>query len=137
VTKFDFDRPTNLEDWARQEFSPVPIKLHIEPLSNLITELNFSPSDDYAVPNGINVTYVVDLFNNLNANFCRNVLNLTEDQCTKKDKGEHIRVRFIANAWLTHAVSSQVVESAEIVAFTSAKMTSTKTMDTLVVFFYY
>jgi len=80
-------RPKNLDQWVDEDFEPVPIQLTVEPLVNLLTPRNFEASEEYSVPPGINITYVINLFNAMNENFCSDIMGLSPENCTTEEKG--------------------------------------------------
>jgi len=59
----------------------------VEPLVNLLTPRNFKASQEYSIPAGINISYVRNLFEEMNANFCTDILGLSPENCTKEEKG--------------------------------------------------
>jgi len=67
-------RPVSMDDWANgEDFVPVPLKVVIEPMENLLTEENFKPDSDdipkedcYGIPQGIDVKALKKLFRKQN-----------------------------------------------------------------------
>jgi len=77
----------NLDEWASSDFTPVPLRVSLEPIAELLTPLNFEPSDEYGIPAGINLTYLHDLFNEVNPGYCTDILGLTASQCESELTG--------------------------------------------------
>jgi len=77
----------DLEEALPCSFASVPLRVTLEPITELLTPLNFEPSDEYEIPSGINLTYLTELFEKGNSQYCSSILGLTDEQCTTELTG--------------------------------------------------
>jgi len=90
-------RPVSLDDWANgEDFVPVPLKVVIEPMENLLTPENFEPDscngeeECYGIPQGIDVDKLKIFFREQNQQHCVKFLGLSQTACKAKYQGSHI-----------------------------------------------
>jgi len=78
-----------LDDWATSDFSPVPLKVTIDSIKNLFKPINFQASDDYGIPEGVNITFLRNLFDEMEFEYCLKYLQLSEVECQETLSGVH------------------------------------------------
>jgi hypothetical protein len=82
-------RPTtSLNAWATSTFKPVPIRLVVEPITNLINPVNLGVDANYGIPEALDVDGMMAFFEQNNKLYCQHILGLTTYQCNQQLTGD-------------------------------------------------
>ncbi len=77
-------RPKSVDDWASDEYNPVPIKMTLDVIANLIEEDSVSASEEYGFPRGdLDAEGLRGLLRRGNERYCELVLRRTEEECNQ------------------------------------------------------
>jgi len=80
----------DIGDWAKDEnFVPIPISMDVEPIVNLITDVNVAENPKYGFPEGLNASAIKEFFNIYDQLYCENYLGLSSEVCQEELTGNH------------------------------------------------
>ena len=81
-------RPLSLTEWAQSNYDPVPLKLTLTPVTELLTDENLSPNVEYGIPEGLNAAALRYLLEEGQLKYyCTNVLGFSQEECDYKSTG--------------------------------------------------
>jgi hypothetical protein len=80
-------RPTSLDKWIGDDFTPVPIELNLVEYKELITDAYVTQSVEYGFQKTLNAAGIRALLEKGNSRYCELILGKTQDECQATLKG--------------------------------------------------